>query len=158
MNHSTHATRHKKADTIVTHIVLIAVCAVFFFPVLWLIMASFSRSGSIYDIGGFFPDSFSLAGYRRLFMDTSMYDYPRWLKNTLFVAVFSSLIGTVLVILTAYTISRFQFAGNDGSLSADGEFQSYKPSVESDLHLCGRSAYGISGPEGVFRYDIQFYL
>ena len=53
MNHSTHATRHKKADTIVTHIVLIAVCAVFFFPVLWLIMASFSRSGSIYDIGGF---------------------------------------------------------------------------------------------------------
>lgn len=111
MNHSTHATRHKKADTIVTHIVLIAVCAVFFFPVLWLIMASFSRSGSIYDIGGFFPDSFSLAGYRRLFMDTSMYDYPRWLKNTLFVAVFSSLIGTVLVILTAYTISRFQFAG-----------------------------------------------
>lgn len=80
MNHSTHATRHKKADTIVTHIVLIAVCAVFFFPVLWLIMASFSRSGSIYDIGGFFPDSFSL-------------------------------IGTVLVILTAYTISRFQFAG-----------------------------------------------
>ncbi len=26
MNHSTHATRHKKADTIVTHIVLIAVC------------------------------------------------------------------------------------------------------------------------------------
>lgn len=111
MNHSTHATRHKKADTIVTHIVLIAVCAVFFFPVLWLIMASFSRSGSIYDIGGFFPDSFSLAGYRRLFMDTGMYDYSRWLKNTLFVAVFSSLIGTVLVILTAYTISRFQFAG-----------------------------------------------
>ena len=83
MNHSTHATRHKKADTIVTHIVLIAVCAVFFFPVLWLIMASFSRSGSIYDIGGFFPDSFSLAGYRRLFMDTSMYDYPHHLFELL---------------------------------------------------------------------------
>ena len=38
-----------------------------------------------------------------------MYDYPNWLKNTLFVAVLSSLIGTVLVILTAYTISRFEF-------------------------------------------------
>ena len=38
-----------------------------------------------------------------------MYDYPNWLKNTLYVSVFSSLIGTVLVILTAYTISRFQF-------------------------------------------------
>ena len=72
-------------------------------------MASFSKSGSIYDIEGFFPDTLSLASYKNLFLDTAMYDYPNWLKNTLFVAVFSSLIGTVLVILTAYTISRFEF-------------------------------------------------
>ena len=98
-------------DTIVTYIVLIAVCIFFFFPVLWLIMASFSKSGSIYDLDGFFPKSFSLFGYQKLFTDTTMYDYPNWLKNTLFVSVFSSLIGTVLVILTAYTISRFAFRG-----------------------------------------------
>lgn len=102
---------NKLMDTIVTHIVLIAVCIFFFFPVLWLIMASFSKSGSIYDLDGFFPKSFSLAGYQKLFTDTTMYDYPNWLGNTLFVAVFSSLIGTVLVILTAYTISRFEFRG-----------------------------------------------
>ena len=96
-------------ESIGTHVILIAVCFVFFFPVLWLIMASFSQSGSIYDIEGFFPDSFSMASYTRLFMDTTMYDYPNWLKNTLFVAAASSLIGTVLVILTAYTISRFEF-------------------------------------------------
>ena len=98
-----------RIDSIVTHIVLIAVCMVFAFPVLWLVMASFSKSGSIYDIEGFFPDTLSFSSYIRLFTDTKMYDYPNWLKNTLFVAVFSSLIGTVLVILTAYTISRFQF-------------------------------------------------
>ena len=98
-------------DSLATHILLIAICFVFFFPVLWLILASFSKSGSIYDIEGFFPDSFSLASYTRLFTDTTMYDYPNWLKNTLFVAVCSSLIGTILVILTAYTISRFQFKG-----------------------------------------------
>ena len=96
-------------DAIGTHILLIAVCFVFFFPVLWLVMASFSQSGSIYDIEGFFPDSFSLASYSRLFTDTTMYDYPNWLKNTLFVAICSSVIGTILVILTAYTISRFEF-------------------------------------------------
>ena len=77
-------------DTIVTYIVLIAVCIFFFFPVLWLIMASFSKSGSIYDLDGFFPKSFSLFGYQKLFTDTTMYDYPNWLKNTLFVSVFSS--------------------------------------------------------------------
>ena len=96
-------------DSVVTHIVLIAVCFIFFFPVLWIVMSSFSKSGSIYDIHGFFPDELSMASYVKLFTDTTMYDYPNWLKNTLYVAVFSSLIGTILVILTAYTISRFRF-------------------------------------------------
>lgn len=102
---------HKRnvLDYVLTHIVLIAVCVVFFFPVLWIIVASFSKSGSIYDINGFFPDKLSTASYTKLFTDITMYDYPNWLKNTLYVAFFSSLIGTVLVILTAYTISRFQF-------------------------------------------------
>lgn len=109
MNRSRHINRNRLIDAVLTHIVLIAVCIFFFFPVLWLIMASFSKSGSIYDLDGFFPKSFSFAGYQKLFTDTTMYDYPNWLKNTLFVAVFSSLIGTVLIILTAYTISRFQF-------------------------------------------------
>ena len=109
MNRSRHINKNRLIDAVLTHIVLIAVCILFFFPVLWLIMASFSKSGSIYDLDGFFPKSFSFAGYQKLFTDTTMYDYPNWLKNTLFVAVFSSLIGTVLIILTAYTISRFQF-------------------------------------------------
>lgn len=98
-----------RIDSFITHIILIAVCVIFAFPVIWLIMASFSESGSIYDIEGFFPDTLSFASYQRLFTDTKMYDYPNWLKNTLFVSVFSSIIGTILVILTAYTISRFQF-------------------------------------------------
>ncbi|MCI7791823.1 MAG: ABC transporter permease subunit [Lachnospiraceae bacterium] len=109
MNRSRHINKNRLIDAVLTHIVLIAVCIFFFFPVLWLIMASFSKSDSIYDLDGFFPKSFSFAGYQKLFTDTTMYDYPNWLKNTLFVAVFSSLIGTVLIILTAYTISRFQF-------------------------------------------------
>lgn len=106
-----HYNKRYIADSAVTHVVLIAVCFLFFFPVFWIIMSSFSKSGSIYDIRGFFPDEFSLASYSKLFTDTTMYDYPNWLANTMYVAVFSSLIGTVLVILTAYTISRFRFKG-----------------------------------------------
>lgn len=96
-------------DSVITHIFLIAICAVFAFPIIWLVMASFSKSGSIYDIEGFFPSAFSVSSYAKLFQDTTMYDYPNWLKNTLFVAVCSCILGTILVILTAYTISRFEF-------------------------------------------------
>lgn len=98
-------------DTALTHLVLIAVCFIFLFPCLWLILASFSKSGSIYSFQGFFPQEYSLDTFRRLFTDTEMYNYPQWFRNTLFIAVMSCLIGSFLVILTAYTMSRFQFSG-----------------------------------------------
>lgn len=98
-------------DTTLTHIILIAVCFIFLFPCLWLILASFSKSGSIYSFQGFFPQEYSLDTFRNLFTDTEMYNYPQWFRNTLFIAVMSCLIGSFLVILTAYTMSRFQFSG-----------------------------------------------
>ena len=98
-------------DTVVTHVILIAVCFIFLFPCLWLILASFSKSGSIYSFEGFFPSAYSLDTFRNLFTDTEMYNYPKWFRNTLFIAVMSCLIGSFLVILTAYTMSRFQFKG-----------------------------------------------
>ena len=101
----------KIADTVVTYLILIVVCFIFLFPCLWLILASFSKSGSIYSFDGFFPSAYSLDTFRNLFTDTEMYNYPQWFRNTLFIAVMSCLIGTFLVILTAYTMSRFQFKG-----------------------------------------------
>lgn len=101
----------KIADTVVTYLILVVVCFIFLFPCLWLILASFSKSGSIYSFDGFFPSAYSLDTFRNLFTDTEMYNYPQWFRNTLFIAVMSCLIGTFLVILTAYTMSRFQFKG-----------------------------------------------
>lgn len=101
----------KIIDTAVTYLVLLVVCFLFLFPCLWLILASFSKSGSIYSFDGFFPEAYSLNTFRMLFTDTGMYNYPQWFRNTLFIATMSCLIGTFLVILTAYTMSRFQFKG-----------------------------------------------
>lgn len=99
----------KAADAVITYLLLIAVAVFFFFPCLWLILASFSDSGSLYTLKGFFPTSFSVKNYVDLFTDTAMYDYPQWFANTLFVAAMSCLFGTILTILTAYCMSRFSF-------------------------------------------------
>jgi len=96
-------------DTGVTYLLLLAVALIFFFPCLWLILASFSRTGSIYSFDGFFPSEYSLDSFRTLFTDTAMYNYPRWFLNTLLIAAASCVLGSLLVILTAYTMSRFQF-------------------------------------------------
>ncbi|MDR1705320.1 MAG: ABC transporter permease subunit [Clostridiales bacterium] len=99
------------ADAVITYTVLIAVSFLFLFPCLWLVLASFSGSGSIYSFSGFFPGSFSLSSFGALFTDTAMYNYPKWFMNTLFIAVMSCIIGSVLVLLTAYVMSRFKFKG-----------------------------------------------
>ncbi len=99
----------KILDTTITYLILLAVAFVFFFPCLWLILASFSRSGSIYSFDGFFPAQYSTASFVKLFTDTTMYNYPKWFINTLLIAAGSCALGTFLTILTAYTMSRFQF-------------------------------------------------
>jgi arabinogalactan oligomer/maltooligosaccharide transport system permease protein len=96
-------------DAAITYIVLTAVGFLFFFPVLWLILASLSKSGSMYSFDGFFPQSYSLNSFKTLFTDTAMYNYPKWFLNTLFIAGVTCAISTLLVILTAYTMSRFKF-------------------------------------------------
>lgn len=96
-------------DWCLTYLLLLIVAFLFFFPCLWLILASFSDSGSIYSFEGFFPSGYSLDSFRKLFTDTAMYDYPRWFGNTLLIAAMSCILGTFLTILTAYCMSRFRF-------------------------------------------------
>lgn len=102
-------TPKKFFDAAITYLIILAVSFIFLFPILWLTLASFSKSGSIYSFDGFFPTEYSLASFQKLFTDTEMYNYPQWFKNTLFIAVMSSLIGTFLTIMTAYCMSRFKF-------------------------------------------------
>ncbi len=93
----------------ITYMILLIVCFVFLFPILWLVLASFSKSGSLYSFKGFFPSELSFDTFTKLFTDTGLYNYPRWFGNTLLIAVMSSLLGTALTILTAYCMSRYRF-------------------------------------------------
>lgn len=99
------------ADKFLTYAILILVSLIFVFPCFWLVISCFSKSGDMYSFNGFFPSEYSLDSFRLLFTDTVMYNYIGWFTNTLLVAAVSSLLGTVLVILTAYTISTFAFRG-----------------------------------------------
>ncbi len=88
---------------------IVVISILFAFPVLWLVLAAFSAQGSIYSFNGFFPSKYSLQTFINLFNDTATYNYPRWFLNTLFISTMSCILGTILVILTAYTFSRFKF-------------------------------------------------
>lgn len=109
-------TPRRAADHLFTYVALIAISLIFLFPCLWLILASFSKTGSLYDFKGFFPQAFSVQTFVDLFTDdvNGLYPYKTWFLNTLYVASCSCIIGTVLVLLTGYVMSRFRFKGRDG--------------------------------------------
>ncbi len=99
----------KILNVVITYCVLIIVAFIFFFPCLWLILASFSQSGSIYSFDGFFPIEYGFDSFKTLFTDTVMYNYKQWFLNTLYIASMSCILGTLLTVLTAYCMSRFRF-------------------------------------------------
>ena len=109
-------TPRRIADNIRTYLLLLIMAAIFLFPCLWLILASFSKTGSLYDFKGFFPQAFSLQTFVDLFTDdvNGLYPYKTWFFNTLYVAAGSCILGTILVLLTGYVMSRFRFRGRDG--------------------------------------------
>ena len=60
-------------------------------------------------IVSFFPKSYSLDNYIKLFTDTGILNFPRMFTNTLIVAVFSCIISTFFVLSVAYCMSRLKF-------------------------------------------------
>ena len=76
------------ADNVMTYVLLAVVSVIFLFPCVWLIAASFSRSGDLHSFSGFFPREFSARTFVELFTDdvNGLYPYKRWFLNTLYVA------------------------------------------------------------------------
>lgn len=99
----------KILSAILSYLALLIVAFIFVFPVIWLVLASFSKQGSMYSFDGFFPQEYGIDSFVRLFTDTGSYNYPKWFLNTLKIAGFSCLFGTFLTILTAYAMSRLKF-------------------------------------------------
>lgn len=109
-NAKLYKARTKKIlGALLTYCLIIIICFAFLFPCLWLILSSFSKTGALYDIHGFIPDSYSLNSFIKLFTDTALYNYPRWLLNTFIIATLSCIFSTILIIGTAYVMSYFEF-------------------------------------------------
>lgn len=116
--HSLKASTVKAADTAVTYLIIAFISAIFFIPCIWIVLASFSKSGSIYSFDGLFPSAYSFDSFVKLFTDTGTYNYPLWFANTFKIAACAAIIGTILVLLTAYCMSRYRFKGRKAMMKA----------------------------------------
>ena len=98
----------KRIKNGIIYAVLIILSLIWLFPVLWIVLTSFRQEQGSF-VSYFFPKSYTLDNYIRLFTETQLFSYGKWFLNTLIVAVFSCLITTVLTLSVAYAMSRLRF-------------------------------------------------
>ncbi len=85
---------------------------VLLFPFYWMTITAFKPNSELYNFKKFSPfwiDSPTLANFRTLLFDT---DYPRWLLNTMGIAVGATVLSLVASVLAAYAIERLRFKGS----------------------------------------------
>ncbi|AEI43000.1 sugar ABC transporter permease [Paenibacillus mucilaginosus] len=94
---------------ILTYVILAAASLASLYPALWILLSSFKTGTSLYS-ETLLPQGLTLDHYREL-LSGRKYDYLLWFRNTLKVAVFSTLFGTFLTLLGSYAVARFRFVG-----------------------------------------------
>ena len=104
-----HSAKRKRfINNSIVHIVLGVLAVIWVFPIIWVILTSFRAEKGSY-VSTFFPQSFTLDNYEKLFTDTSILNFPQMFKNTLIIAIFSCILSTFYVLAVSYCLSRLKF-------------------------------------------------
>ncbi len=95
----------------ITYVFLIVLSIIWLFPFVCLFLQSFR---SYNENGGgmveyLLPKTFSLDSYKWLFSGESQ--FVRWYMNTLIIAIFVSILQTIVVLCVSYALSRMRFKG-----------------------------------------------
>ena len=98
----------KKVTNVIVHILLAILAFIWVLPVFWVILTSFRGEKGSY-VSTFFPKTYTLNNYVKLFTDTSILDFPKMFMNTFIIAIFTCIISTVFVLSVSYCMSRMRF-------------------------------------------------
>ena len=110
--------RNRRVSLGATYTILIILGIIWLIPLLWIVLSAFrceyQPDGTFIGrvTSNFFPKSFGLKNFKDLF--TATYygvpnAFPRWMLNTLIIAVIDCIISTFLVLSVAYCMSKLKF-------------------------------------------------
>ena len=112
----THSlTKQRCTRLLSTYLLLIIVCVVIIYPLLWTVGASFNPGNSLISTS-LIPKNASLTHYKRLFANEGTLLYGRWYLNSLKISFFTMILSLIFVSMTAYSFSRFRFKGRKNGL------------------------------------------
>ena len=99
----------KVCETNTGYIALTIMGVIWLFPVLWIVITAF-REEQGYYIGYFFPHGLTFQNFINLFNSPEV-PFKRWWVNTMIVAVCGCSINTMIILMTAFILSRTRFKG-----------------------------------------------
>lgn len=101
------------SNTII-YVILVLISIIWVFPFFYLIVQSLRIDSPGLSLTLFPEDwQYGLDNYIKLFTDDA-YNFGRWYLNTLIIAVLTTVFQTILVLMTAYALSRLRFKGRKG--------------------------------------------
>ena len=98
-----------------TYLLLIAVCVIIIYPLLWTIGASFNPGNSLVSTS-LIPENPTNEHYTQLFAGEGNLHYKQWYLNSLKISIFTMIFSLISVSFTAYAFSRFRFKGKKNGL------------------------------------------
>lgn len=93
---------------IIIHVILGVLAFIWVLPIFWVILTSFRAEKGSY-VTTFFPKSYTINNYVKLFTDTSVLNFPKMFMNTFVIAIFTCIISTIFVLSVSYCMSRMRF-------------------------------------------------
>ena len=103
----------RKRGTIGVYILLVLISIIWLFPFIGLVLQSFRSYYPKVEYGCMvdylIPKHFSLDNYRFLFSGQT--NFIKWYGNTLVIAVFVSILQTIIILCVSYALSRMRFKG-----------------------------------------------
>lgn len=97
------------SDGLIHYISVILLIAFVAFPLLWMVIASFTSADQLFTSPPrLFPSEFTLDWYRSVWGAS---DAPRFFLNSLIIALVTTFVCIAIGILCAYAITRFDFPG-----------------------------------------------
>ncbi|MBQ1877315.1 MAG: sugar ABC transporter permease [Erysipelotrichaceae bacterium] len=110
--------RAQKTSLAATYLVLTVLGIIWLIPLMWIVLSAFRCEyqadgtfiGTVTE--NYFPKAYGLENFRKLFTGT-FYGianaFPKWILNTLIIAVVDCIISTFLVLSVAYCMSKLKF-------------------------------------------------
>jgi len=158
---STGAKKKSRIRLAFSYLLLIAITICVLYPTIWIVMSSIRPGTSIYS-ESLIPSNPTFEHYISLFTSKE-YQYGLWYWNTLKIAFCNMVFGVILVVMTAYALSRFRFYGRKNLMSGMlvlGMFPGFMSMIAVyillmqlnllDTHLALILVYSAGAPLGAF--------